>query len=102
MAHQSSGHISYLDFPQPPISAKKAHVVPSLATSSLLSVGQLVDSNSSVVFDKVKVKVLHNHSKVLEGQRNWKMDFLPHNYNNNQTSRNKTMNFPFFKSQIQF
>jgi hypothetical protein len=95
-----SSHTCNLDLPHLPAAARKAHFIPGVATISLLSVGQLVDSNC-VVFDKVKVAVLHNHSKVLEVQRNLKMDGGQWNCNKNQTSRSQTMNSRFLKSQIQ-
>jgi hypothetical protein len=70
--------------PQLPHTAKQAHITPGLATSSLISVGQLVDANCSVTFDKTKVEVLHNREKILEGQRNtrnglWTVDLQDNN-----------------------
>jgi hypothetical protein len=50
---------------------RKAHDMPGYATSSLLSVGQLVDANCYVLFDKMKIKVLLNNISVLEGQSNF-------------------------------
>jgi hypothetical protein len=67
-----SSHTCDLDFPHLPAATRKAHIILGLETSLLLSVGQLVDSNCSVVFDKVKFEVLHNNNKVLEGQMNFK------------------------------
>jgi hypothetical protein len=65
-----SSHTCNLIIPQLPDTAKKAHVIPGLSTSSLLSVIQLVDANCSVTFDKTKVQILHKKAKILEGQRN--------------------------------
>jgi hypothetical protein len=74
-----SSHTCDLILPQLPETAKKAHVIPGLSTSSLLSVGQLVDADFSVTFDKTKVQILHKKAKILEGQRNlinglWTLD----------------------------
>jgi hypothetical protein len=56
-----STHTCELLLPQLPIAATKAHIIPGLATSSLLLVGQLVDANCSVNSDRTSVEVLHNH-----------------------------------------
>jgi hypothetical protein len=50
-----SSHTCDLVLPQLPDTGKIAHVIPGLSTSSLLSVGQLVDAACSVTFDKAKV-----------------------------------------------
>jgi hypothetical protein len=65
-----SSHTCDLILPQLPDTAKKAQVIPGLSTSSLLSVGQLVETDCSVTFDKTKVQILHKKAKILEGQRN--------------------------------
>jgi hypothetical protein len=67
-----SSHTCDLVLHQIPDTEKKAHVIPGLSTRSLLSVGQLVDSNCSVIFDKSKVQVLHKNAKILEGRQNLK------------------------------
>jgi hypothetical protein len=64
-----SSHTCNFILPQLPETAKKAHVIPGLSTSSLLSVGHLVDADCSVTFDKTKVQILHKKSKILEGQQ---------------------------------
>jgi hypothetical protein len=74
-----SSHTCHLVLHQLPDTAKKAHVIPGLSTSSLLSVGQLVDAERSVTFEKAKLQVLHKNANILEGQRNlrnrlWKVD----------------------------
>jgi hypothetical protein len=58
-----SSHTCELILPQLPKTAKKAHVIPGLSTSSLLSVGKLVDAGCSVIFDKTKVQILHKKTK---------------------------------------
>jgi hypothetical protein len=47
-----SSHTCDLDFPQLPDDTIKAHVITGLATSLLLSVGQIVDFNCSVILEK--------------------------------------------------
>jgi hypothetical protein len=79
-----STHTCELLLPQLPLAATKAHIIPGLATSSLLSVGHLVNANCSVKFDRTSVEVLHNHKRVLEGVRNernglWKVDLQANN-----------------------
>jgi hypothetical protein len=60
-ASMQSTHTCEFLLPQLPIAATKAHIIPGLTTSSLLSVGQLVNVNCSVKFDRTSVEVLHNH-----------------------------------------
>jgi hypothetical protein len=79
-----STHTCEFLLPQLPVAATKAHIVPGLATSSLLSVGQLVDANCSVKFDRTSVEVLHNHKIILEGLRDernglWTVDLQANN-----------------------
>ena len=47
-------------------------VLPSLKSSSLISLGQLCDDDCSVLLDKKKLYVKKNNSMVLEGNRNMK------------------------------
>jgi hypothetical protein len=86
-----STHTCDLILPQLPLAATKAHIIPGLATSSLLSVGQLVDANCSVKFDRTSVEVLHNRKRILEGLRNkrnrlWTVDLQS---NNSHTEKDK-------------
>jgi hypothetical protein len=79
-----STHTCDLLIPQLPPAATKTYVVTSLANSSLISVGQLVDANCSVKFDRTSVEVLHNHKRILEGVRNernglWTVDLKDKN-----------------------
>jgi hypothetical protein len=46
------------------------HLTP--VSGPVSGVGQLVDSNCSVIFDKSKVQVLHKNAKILEGRQNLK------------------------------
>jgi hypothetical protein len=61
-----SSHTCDLILPQLPDTVKKAHDIPGISTSSLLLVGQLVDANCSVTFDKSTVQVLHKNAKILD------------------------------------
>ena len=71
---------------------QKAHIIPNLNSSTLLSVGQLCDNNCDVIFQKDQVHVLHKtpevktlltrHPPILLGHRNhtnglWDMDLIP-------------------------
>jgi hypothetical protein len=87
-----STHTCDLLPPQLPLEVTKAHIIPVLATSSLLSVGQLVGVNCSVKFDRTLVEVLHNHKRILEGVRNerngvWTVDLQD---NNSHRDKDKT------------
>ena len=58
-----NGHIMYstheaeLDIPNLPLAACHVHIVPDLSNFSLISIGQLCDSNCSVIFDRNMVTV---------------------------------------------
>ena len=63
-----SGH---LPIPVLPQSATEAHVFPSLKSASLLSIGQLCDSNCSALFTKKDLTIFDStNAPVLKGQRN--------------------------------
>jgi hypothetical protein len=87
-----STHTCDLLLPQLPLAASKAHIIPGLSTSSLLSVGQLFDANCLVKFDRTSVEVLHNHKRILEGVRNernglWTVDLQD---NNSHSDKDRT------------
>jgi hypothetical protein len=87
-----STHTCDLLLPKLPLEFTKTHIIPGLATSSLLYVGQLVDANCSVKFDRTSVEVLHNHKRILEGVRNernglWTVDLQD---NNSHSDKYKT------------
>jgi hypothetical protein len=84
-----STHTCDLLLPQLPLAATKAHIIPGLSISSLLSVGQLVDANCSVKFDRTSVEVLQNQEWILEGVRNvrnglWTVDLEENNSHTNK------------------
>jgi hypothetical protein len=90
-----STHTCNLLLPQLPLAATKAHIIPSLSTSSLLSVGQLVDANCSVTFDRTLVEVLHNNKRILEGVRNernglWTFDLQDNNSHSDKDKKTTT------------
>jgi hypothetical protein len=90
-----STHTCELLLPQLPIVATKSHIIPGLATSSLLSAGQLVDANCSVKFDRTSVEVLHNHKRILEGIRDesnglWTVDLQANNSHKKNDEKAKT------------
>jgi hypothetical protein len=93
-------HTCELLLPKLPVAATKAHIIPGLATSSLLSVGQLVDANCFVKFDRTSVEVLHNHKRILEGIRDkrngiWTVDLQANNSHKDNNEKVK----PHLKSE---
>ena len=65
-----------------PLAAQSAHILPSLQSATLLSVGQLCDNDCDVVFLKDKVHVLPSSNEmkelinktasILQGERNYR------------------------------
>jgi hypothetical protein len=99
-----SSHTCDLVLHQIPDTEKKAHVIPGLSTRSLLSVGQLVDSNCSVIFDKSKVQVLHKNANILEGRRNLRNGLwtcMATHHNHTTLIRNQDWQTHFSNSQTQ-
>ena len=64
-----STHEAELDIPNLPLAARHVHIVPELSNFSLISIGQLCDSDCSVIFDRNMVTVSHNNQVVLSGDR---------------------------------
>ena len=64
-----STHQCHLDIPWLPNEATKAHIVPGLAHTSLISIKQLCDNGCTVVYDKLACKVYFKHQLVWLGQR---------------------------------
>ena len=50
--------------------AKKVRIFPNLASSSLLSIGQLCDDNCIAIFHKDILQVIKDNKVILEGLRN--------------------------------
>jgi hypothetical protein len=64
-----STHEGDIDVPNLPKAARTVHVVPDLASHSLLSIGQLCDAGCIVEFTATNATVRHNDSIVLQGHR---------------------------------
>ena len=63
-------HAAELGIPRLPRDARKAHIFPQLASSSLLSIGQLCDHGCSAYFDKSKLYILYNGRIIMQCTRN--------------------------------
>ena len=74
-----STHQANINLPSLPTSATSVHLFPSLASGSLLSIGQLCDSGCSATFTKTDAIVTRNSIPVLRGLRHpatslWHLD----------------------------
>ena len=61
------------DIPLSPLlsnNARKASIIPGLTSSSLISLGQIVDDNCTIILDKKKLVAIKNKEIVLSGIRN--------------------------------
>lgn len=65
----TSTHTANLILPGLPPSATTAHIFPSLASGSLLSIGVLCDHGCTATFTKDDVSISHNNKSILTGQR---------------------------------
>jgi hypothetical protein len=63
-----STHIAELDLPGLPLAARQVHIVPSLTSQSLISIGQFCDAGCTVVFTATTVTVAHTQQVILTGQ----------------------------------
>ena len=52
-----STHVANLDIPALPPEAQHVHIVPALASNSLISIGQLCDAGCAASFDATTIKV---------------------------------------------
>jgi hypothetical protein len=68
-AIMKSTHEAELDFPMLPPAARHIHIVPALASSSLVSMGQLCDAGCTIAFTAIEVTVSVNNTIVLTGHR---------------------------------
>jgi hypothetical protein len=64
-----SSHTCTLDLPTLPKNSKQAHILPGLASHSLLSIAQFCDHGCIVQFSRDNCRVLHNKTLLLEGPR---------------------------------
>lgn len=66
----TSSHTGSLQIPTLPPQAQKAYIFPELTSSALLSVGQLCDSDCTVIFNKNNMLVKNNNGQeILSGNR---------------------------------
>ena len=63
-----STHTALLTFPQLPLAARRAHVLPALQNKALLSICQFCDSNFTAVFHDSQVQ-LSNANTTITGQQ---------------------------------
>jgi hypothetical protein len=85
-----STHEAELDIPGLPDAARHVHIVPDLASKSLISIGQLCDAGCKVTFDATDVTVYHDDKIALTGKRTsytrlWHLD-IPEKNNANSLS----------------
>jgi hypothetical protein len=64
-----STHVAKLDLPHLPATARQVHIVPDLASHTLVSIGQLCDAGCDVTFNATAVTVKYNNLLVLQGNR---------------------------------
>jgi hypothetical protein len=62
-------HEAELDMPMLPAVAKRVHIIPELATHTLLSIGQLCDAGCDVAFTAEEITVKYKGNTVLSGYR---------------------------------
>jgi hypothetical protein len=64
-----STHEAKLDLPTLPLAARHVHIVLSLSTHSLLSMGQLCNAGCQITFDAASVHVRLHHEVITTGAR---------------------------------
>jgi hypothetical protein len=65
----TSTHEADLDLPMLPPAARHIHIVPDLACTSLISMGQLCDAGCTIAFTATTITVSNNGTIVLTGHR---------------------------------
>ena len=93
--------------PQLPAPATAVHLFPSLATGSLISIGQLCDSGCTATFTKTKATVSHNGNTILQGTRHpattlWHLDPDQSSPHQHCTSVNSTIGQPSTANRVRF
>ena len=95
-----STHEGHLDLPDLPPIATKVHIFPTLASGSLLSIGQLCDAGCQATFDKNHLKILYKNKIIMQGTRQpnklWTIDSTKHH------SLNSIIDAPTIKERIEF
>ena len=64
-----STHIANMNLTTLSSAATIGHVIPSLSSASLLSIGQLCDNNCLALFTKEKVFIFTQNKLILQGKR---------------------------------
>ena len=64
-----STHQGLLPLAMLPEAARKAHILPGLASHSLISIAQLCDNGCTAFFDKEQCHIIHNRKTILKGPR---------------------------------
>ena len=103
----SSSHSGQLDIPKLSIDAKTAHILPGLADTSLLSLGQLADDGCIILLNKQYLQVFKNFELILQGFRNkndglWDIPFPTNTTpatNHHQITNHNTLNIITRKNQ---
>jgi hypothetical protein len=77
-----STHTAELDIPHLPPAMHQVHIIPNLASHTLLSIGQMCDTGCAVTFNATTVTVTYQNRLILQGTRTattrlWHFD-LPH------------------------
>ena len=77
-------HEGEIDIPGLPIEARRAHICPDLAHSSLVAVKQLADAGCKIIYDKEEVRVMYQGKVVWRGGREvstglWVLPLCPDN-----------------------
>ena len=62
-------HEGEIDFPGLPLEARRAHVCPDLAHTSLISIKQLADVGCKIIYDELEVRVIYHGKVVWRGGR---------------------------------
>jgi hypothetical protein len=65
----ASSHTCDLDITALPANARAGHILPGLASHSLLSMSKLCDNGCTVIFDNKRCRVQQNDATILEGPR---------------------------------
>ena len=79
---QSTNNECHLDIPQLNKTAMKAHVIPALSHSSLVSIGQLCDAGCIATFNAKTVTITKDDKQIITGQRDtqtglWRLPLRP-------------------------
>ena len=64
-----STHQGLLPLTMLPQAARQAHILPGLASHSLISIAQLCDNGCTALFDKQQCHIMHNGITILKGPR---------------------------------